>query len=89
MSYAQLPAPIRAIAENQLTPKQLDAFTAEQNGDSIRRIANDFDISRMAVLDRLKGAYKVLRAHGVTQDANGQWALRAQDQSVTDAQNAA
>lgn len=73
MSFASLPPAIRAIAENQLTPKQLDTWKLELAGWSTRRIATQENIARATVTDRLDGAYRTLRNHGVQQDASGNW----------------
>lgn len=79
MSWDSLPEPIRQIARTHLAPGQLEAWQHELAGLRPRRIALELDLSRAAVIDRLDGAYRNLRRHGVYQDASGNWYLDRKD----------
>lgn len=63
MSWRDLDPQIRAIAESELTPKQLATYKLQTNGMSERDIAIHLRISRRAVRDRLAEADVKIHAH--------------------------
>jgi len=62
-SWSQLPPVIRAIAEEVLTPKQLETYKLAANGMTDREIAVLAKVSRRAIRDRLEEADIKIRRH--------------------------
>ena len=71
MSWADLDPAIRELAEQELTPLQLEVLTLTLDGIPLRAIAYHLDRSRAAINDRLDAAYRKLRAHGLRFDPQG------------------
>lgn len=63
MSWNDLPATIRTIAETTLTTKQLTTYKLDANGMTHRDIAIHLRISRRAVRDRLQEADIKILSH--------------------------
>lgn len=63
MTWLDLPAAIRAIAEETLTPLQLQTYKLSVNGMSERDIAVHANVSRRAIRDRLAEADIKIRRH--------------------------
>ena len=59
------------IAENVLTPAQLEAWRMQLDGYSQRAISYHLDVGRTTVTDRLDGAWRALRRHGVLVTPDG------------------
>lgn len=64
MSYADLPAARRELAEKILTPKQLEVLKLRLDGYSWRDIALGCSIDRKTASDRYNRALDKLRKHG-------------------------
>lgn len=71
MSWNTLPPNIRATAERELTPGQLETFILEQAGLSTRQIADKLDLARTTVRDQLRAAHTNLRRAGVRSHPDG------------------
>lgn len=73
MSYANLPEPIRRIAETHLTPKQHDVLKLHLAGLGQRRIATMLHLHRTTIRDHLTAAHDTLEQHGVCRDGTGRY----------------
>jgi DNA-binding NarL/FixJ family response regulator len=73
MTWLTLPPDVRALAEAELTSKQLEVWRYECDGWGTMRIARHLSLTRSAVRDRLHNAHTRLEHHGVGQDASGKW----------------
>ena len=71
MSWQQLDPAVLKLASQVLTNRQLEVFIMVADGVSVREISYRLDLSRTAVGDRLDGAYRKLRAHGLRFDPQG------------------
>lgn len=80
MTYAQLPAPIRTLADQTLTQAQLEAWKLELAGWSQWQIAYRLGITRSAVRDRLRSASQSLDRAGIHQNPDGTWATRTEQE---------
>ena len=63
MSWATLDPAKRAIAERELTPKQLEVFRYWIDGHSNAKIARALDLDESAVRRRLARALRRMRPH--------------------------
>jgi DNA-binding CsgD family transcriptional regulator len=75
VSWDTLEPAVRAIAERELTAKQLEVFRRECDNWGTMRIARYFSLTRSSVKDRLHNAHTKLEHHGVQQDASGKWCV--------------
>lgn len=83
MSWASLPPEVRAVAEEHLTEKQLEAWKLElayaAQGGGVRKIAMHLGVARTTASDRLEAAHRNLRQNGVTLNEFGRWTVRQQE----------
>lgn len=63
MSWNSLPPEARAIAERELSPRQLDVFKLWMAGCGYKRIGVMLDISPSTARDHLARALQKLRPH--------------------------
>lgn len=73
MSYDDLPAEVREVAEEILSRSQLEAFRLECDGHGTMTIARRLMLTRSAVRDRLHNAHTRLLKVGLRLDENGNW----------------
>ncbi len=71
MTSEQLDPAVLKLASEVLTDRQLEVFIMVADGIPVRAISYRLDLSRTTVGDRLDGAYRKLRAHGLRFDPQG------------------
>lgn len=63
MTYSQLPATVREIAERELTAKQLQVFKLRYNDTSYVRISLIMGVSEATVRGHLRRAHQKIQMH--------------------------
>lgn len=63
VSYAELPADVRQVAERELTRKQLDVLKLWCNGYGVERIAMALDVSRSTARGHLRRALQKIKPY--------------------------
>ena len=79
MTWQTLPPDIRAIAEAQLTKKQLHVWLLHLNGIGVRRSAVMLTVTPTTIRDHLDAAHRTLRKHGVSRQADGSYQHERKD----------
>lgn len=71
MAWHDLPADVREVAENTLTPRQLEVLMLSSAGMTDRRIASTTGVSRRTVRDHFDAATDKLLRAGVRPEGGG------------------
>ena len=74
-AWVEMPADVRALAEETLTPLQLEAWKLRQGGYSWRTIAVIQGMSRQTVRERVAAADRRLFKAGLRQNAYGRFSI--------------